>query len=63
MVQKERGRDERENDTTRGKRDDAPEKAPVVARTEADAINDAHKKATKGRPSDRGLEDNPYEHG
>jgi hypothetical protein len=78
MVESERGRDERENETnnatprsgddqakkSKGMGDGALEKASFGGRTEADALNDAHKEATQGRPDDGGsTEDNPYEHG
>jgi hypothetical protein len=76
-MQKERGRDQRESETIRstptpggnqadksnGNGDDALEIALVGGRTEADALNDAHKKATKATTEDGVLEDNPYEHG
>jgi len=74
MVEKETGRDERHNATPRsgggqaekskGKGDGALGKASFGGRTEAHALNDAQKTATRGRPHDDGsAEDNPYEHG
>ena len=54
---------ENQADKSNGNGDDALEIASVGGRTAADDLNEAHKKATKGRQGDGGLEVNPYEHG